>query len=50
MSAELNLINAGDTKGVYRILLRNLRTNDQGEFSIAEKAQGDELFADKFIH
>jgi fimbrial chaperone protein len=48
-SSELTLVNKGDIAGSYRIILRNIRTDDHGKFIHADKAQGDELFADKMI-
>ncbi len=48
-SADLTLINKGDEAGSYRILLRNIRADDNGQFhEVTEAGEGD-LFADKFI-
>jgi P pilus assembly chaperone PapD len=48
-SADLTLINKGSDAGTYRILLRNIRTDDDGQFHEAAEAQEGELFADEFI-
>lgn len=48
-STELTLINKGSDKGVFRILLRNIRTDDHGAFSIAENTEEGDLFANKLI-
>lgn len=48
-SAELTLINKGSEAGSYRIILRNIRTDEHGKFHHADKAEGDELFADDLI-
>ena len=48
-SADLTLINKGDEAGTYRILLRNIRTDDDGQFQEAVEAREGELVADKFI-
>lgn len=48
-SAELTLVNKGSESGNYRIILRNIRTDENGKFQHAEKAEGDELFADDLI-
>lgn len=48
-SAELTLVNKGTEAGSYRIILRNIRTDEYGNFHHADQAEGDELFADKLI-
>ncbi len=48
-SAELTLINKGSSLGKYRILLRNMRTDENGAFEAVETAKDGELFADKLI-
>jgi len=48
-SAELTLANKGDQAGQYRILLRNLRTDETGAFSHAESEQEGERFAESMI-
>ena len=48
-SADLTLINKGDEAGTYRILLRNIRTDDNGQFQEALEAHQGELFADEFV-
>lgn len=48
-SGELTLINKGSKPGNYRILLRNIRTDDSGKFETAESAKNGERFADEFV-
>lgn len=48
-SAELTLVNKGKEAGSYRIILRNIRADEHGKFHHADKAEGDELFADDLI-
>ncbi len=48
-SAEVTLVNKGTDAGTYRILLRNIRTDDDGKFIPVETPNADELFADKMI-
>lgn len=48
-STELTLVNKGSEAGSYRILLRNIRTDENGKFEHADKAEGNELFADDLI-
>ncbi len=48
-SGELTLVNKGTNPGTYRILLRNIRTDDFGKFEEAEEAKEGELFANKMI-
>jgi len=48
-SADLTLINRGDEAGNYRILLRNMRTDDHGQFQQAKQARDGEKFADKLV-
>lgn len=48
-SGELTLINKGNKPGIYRILLRNIRTDDKGKFETAESALEGERYADDFV-
>lgn len=48
-SANLTLVNRGDTAGDYRIFMRNIRTNEYGKFETIEDALDGELFSDKMI-
>ena len=48
-SSELTLVNKGTDPGTYRIILRNIRTDDYGKFSEAQQAGEKELFADNLI-
>lgn len=48
-SGEFNLINKGTEAGNYRILVRNMRTDADGQFFKVEEALPGELFADSFI-
>lgn len=48
-SANITLINRGDEEGSYRMFFRNIRTNDQGEFSEAKQALEGELFANNML-
>lgn len=48
-SADITLVNRGDSAGNYRLILRNIRTDDLGAFSTIETPLDGELFADKMI-
>ena len=45
-SVTVTLINRGDEEGNYRMFFRNIRANDNGEFSEIETAIEGERFAD----
>jgi len=48
-SSTVSLVNRGDNAGEYRILLRNIRADDNGTFKAVEEAQEGDQFADKMI-
>lgn len=48
-SAQVTVINAGDTAGTYRIAVVNKRMTVDGQFEEVKAAQPGELFADKMI-
>ncbi|MGD8570054.1 MAG: fimbria/pilus periplasmic chaperone [Gammaproteobacteria bacterium] len=48
-SAQVTVINSGDTTGTYRISLVNKRMTLDGQFEEAKSPQVGELFADKMI-
>lgn len=48
-SATVSLVNRGDNAGDYRILMRNIRADDNGVFKAVEQAQEGDQFADKMI-
>lgn len=48
-SANLTLVNRGDSAGNYRIFFRNIRTNEVGKFQTIEEAAEGELFSDKLV-
>lgn len=48
-SVTVTLINRGDEEGNYRMFFRNIRANDNGEFSEIETAIEGERFADKMV-
>lgn len=48
-SITVTLINRGDEEGNYRMFFRNIRTNDNGEFSEVEEPIAGENFADKMV-
>lgn len=48
-SVTVTLINRGDEDGNYRMFFRNIRANENGEFSEILEPQVDELFADKMV-
>lgn len=48
-TAQVTVINSGDTTGTYRISLVNKRMTLDGQFEPAKQPQPGELFADKMI-
>ncbi len=48
-SMTVTLINRGDQDGNYRMFFRNIRANDNGEFSEVKEAIEGELFADNMV-
>lgn len=48
-SMTVTLINRGDQDGNYRMFFRNIRANDNGEFSEVKEAMEGELFADNMV-
>lgn len=48
-SAQVTVINSGDTTGTYRIKVVNKRMTEDGQVKDVESPNPDELFADKMI-
>lgn len=48
-SVTVTLINRGDEDGNYRMFFRNIRANENGEFSEIQEPQAGELFADNMV-